>query len=75
LASTFGDAITDPAWRHKPSWYQLSTRDRMIAPENQRAMSGRIKPRRVLTLEASHASLASHPQEVAALIDEAAQQA
>jgi hypothetical protein len=47
----------------------------MIAPENQRAMSGRIKPRRVLTLEASHASLASHPQEVAALIDEAAQQA
>lgn len=75
LASTFGDAITDPAWRHKPSWYQLSTRDRMIAPENQRAMSERIKPRRVLTLEASHASLASHPQEVAALIDEAAQQA
>lgn len=75
LASTFGDAITDPAWRHKPSWYQLSTRDRMIASENQRAMSERIKPRRVLTLEASHASLASHPQEVAALIDEAAQQA
>ncbi len=74
LASTFGDNITDPAWKHKPSWYQLSTRDRMIAPENQKAMSERIKPRRVLSLDASHASLASHPVEVAALIDEAAKQ-
>ena len=72
LASTFGDAVSDPAWRHKPSWYQLSTRDRMIAPENQQAMSARLNARKVITLEAGHASLASHPAEVAALIDEAA---
>jgi pimeloyl-ACP methyl ester carboxylesterase len=72
LAGTFGDAVTDPAWRHKPSWYQVSSQDRMIAPENQQRMSGRMDARKVITLEASHASLASHAAEVAALIDEAA---
>ena len=72
LASTFGDNISDPAWRHKPSWYQISSQDRIIAPENQKAMSARLNARKVITLEAGHASLASHPVEVAALIDEAA---
>lgn len=72
LASTFGNAITEPAWKHKPSWYQISRNDRMISPENQQRMSARLKAKKVITLNASHASLASHPQEVAALIDEAA---
>lgn len=72
LASTFADQVSDPAWRHKPSWYQLSTQDRMIAPANQERMSARMQPRKVLKLDASHASLASRAQEVAALIDEAA---
>lgn len=72
LASTFADQVSDPAWRHKPSWYQLSTEDRMIAPANQERMSARMQPRKVLKLDASHASLASRAQEVAALIDEAA---
>ncbi|KAA5922896.1 alpha/beta hydrolase [Achromobacter xylosoxidans] len=72
LASTFADQVSDPAWRHKPSWYQLSTQDRMIAPANQERMSARMRPRKVLKLDASHASLASRAQEVAALIDEAA---
>ena len=72
LASTFGDNVTDPAWRHKPCWYQISSQDRMIAPDNQKRMSARMEPRRIVTLEASHASLASRPVEVAALIDEAA---
>ncbi|MDX6014178.1 alpha/beta hydrolase [Cupriavidus sp. KK10] len=72
LASTFGDIITTPAWKKKPSWYQISSEDRMIAPENQLKMSARLNPRKVITLAASHASLASKPAEVAALIDEAA---
>ncbi|KRA51972.1 alpha/beta hydrolase [Pseudoxanthomonas sp. Root630] len=72
LAGTFGDAITDPAWKHKPNWYQISSKDRMIAPENQQRMSGRMDARKVITLDASHASLASRAKDVAALIDEAA---
>ncbi|NHF74820.1 alpha/beta hydrolase [Paracoccus xiamenensis] len=72
LASTFGDNVTAPAWKAKPCWYQVSTHDRMIDPENQEMMSGRMNPKRVVHLAASHASLASHPEEIADLIDEAA---
>ncbi|MCU7247990.1 alpha/beta hydrolase [Pseudomonas koreensis] len=72
LASTFGDEITAPAWRSKPSWYQISSEDHMIHPDNQAHMSSRLGAKKVITLKASHASLASHAAEVAALIDEAA---
>ena len=72
LASTFGEAVSDPAWRAKPSWYQISSDDRMIDPANQKAMSDRLGARKIITLDAGHASLASRPVEVAALIDEAA---
>ncbi|MGF6593403.1 alpha/beta hydrolase [Pseudomonas sp. 2835] len=72
LAITFGDTIGDPAWKHKPTWYQLSTRDRMIHPDNQQLMAQRMQPKELLKLDASHASLASRAAEVAALIDRAA---
>ena len=61
-----------PAWKPKPSWYQISSEDRMISPDNERRMADRIGARKVITLAASHVSLASKHAEVAALIDEAA---
>jgi pimeloyl-ACP methyl ester carboxylesterase len=72
LGSTFADPVTDPAWKKKPSWYQVSTEDRMIHPDNERRMAERMNPRRTLELAASHASLASQPTAVCDLIDEAA---
>ncbi|HUZ62434.1 MAG TPA: alpha/beta hydrolase [Acetobacteraceae bacterium] len=72
VASTFADNVTAAAWRKKPSWYQISSEDRMISPENEKWMAGRLGARKTITLKASHASLASMPDEVAALIDEAA---
>ena len=72
LGSTFGDNVTAPAWKKKPSWYQVSTHDRMINPANQHMMSKRMASKRIIELAASHASLASHPEEIADLIDEAA---
>ena len=71
LATTFGDAVTDPAWRKKPVWYQVSSQDHMIAPTNQQRMSARMNARKIITLDASHASLASHPVEISDLIEEA----
>lgn len=71
LASTFGENISQPAWKKKPSWYQISSEDRMIAPDNQKMMSGRLGAKNVITLKASHASLASQPDAVVALIEEA----
>ncbi|MGH8752006.1 MAG: alpha/beta hydrolase [Burkholderiales bacterium] len=75
LGSTFGNNVTAPAWKKKPSWYQISSEDRMIHPDNQKKMSARMNPRKVITLAASHASLASKAEEVAVLIAEAAAQA
>ena len=72
LASTFGDKVTAPAWKKKPYWYQISSEDRMINPKNQKKMSARMNPRKIITLTASHASLASQAVEVSALIDNAA---
>ncbi len=72
VGSTAADSISDPAWKKKPSWYQVSTNDRMIHPDTERQMAERIKPRSTIELDASHASLASQPAAIAALIDQAA---
>ncbi|MEO3976444.1 alpha/beta hydrolase [Streptomyces sp. CAU 1734] len=72
LASTFGDNITEPAWKKKPVWYQVSTGDRMIDPDNERRMAKRMNPRAIIELDASHASLASQPGPVTDLIEKAA---
>lgn len=74
LGSTFGDAVTSPAWRSKPSWYQVSTEDRMIHPDNERRMAERMNPRATIELAASHASLASQPAAIADLIERAARE-
>jgi len=72
VGSTFGDAVSDPAWRKKPSWYQVSTSDRMIHPDTERRLAERMNPRSTIELDASHASLASQPSAIADLIDQAA---
>ncbi|MFI6324411.1 alpha/beta hydrolase [Nonomuraea sp. NPDC050556] len=72
LASTFGNPVTSPAWKAKPTWYQVSSEDRMINPDNERRMAKRMAPRRTIELPASHASLASQPSAVSDLIDTAA---
>ena len=68
----FGDAAGTPAWKTKPSWYQVSDKDLMIPPETEQEMAEHIQPKKIIHLDASHASLASHPKEVVALILEAA---
>src|SRR6478735_2260011 len=34
-------AVSEPAWRSKPSWYLIATEDRMIPPPAQQAMAQR----------------------------------
>ena len=64
-------AITQPAWRAKPSWYLVSTEDKMIPPDAQRAMSRRAGST-VVEVKGSHAVYVSQPQAVADLIERAA---
>lgn len=72
IGSIFWQTISDPAWKKKPTWYQLSRDDRIIPPVTQRRMAERMKPRRTIELDASHASPASQPGAIVDLIDEAA---
>jgi pimeloyl-ACP methyl ester carboxylesterase len=64
-------AITEPAWKSKPSWYLVATSDKMIPPDAQRAMSKRAGAK-VVEINGSHAVYVSQPQAVAQLIAEAA---
>jgi pimeloyl-ACP methyl ester carboxylesterase len=64
-------AVTTPAWRNLPSWYLLTTEDRMIPPAAQHAMSTRAGSS-VTEVAASHSVYVSQPQAVASLIQEAA---
>jgi len=67
-------AISDPAWRSKPSWYLIATADRMIPPPAQRAMSGRAGST-VTEQAGSHSIYLSQPHATVELIKQAAQRA
>ena len=64
-------AISQPAWKKKPSWYLVSTEDKMIPPDAQRAMSKRAGST-VVEVKGSHAVYVSQPLAVASLIEKAA---
>ena len=64
-------AVTQPAWRTKPSWYLVATDDKMIPPPAQRSMSKRAEST-VVEVKGSHAVYVSRPDAVAALIEQAA---
>ena len=64
-------AISEPAWRSKPSWYLVATDDRMIPPPAQQFMSKRAGST-VVEVKGSHAIYVSQPAAVAALIERAA---
>jgi len=68
----FGEEAGEPAWKTKPSWYQVSENDNMIPPETEKEMGGRMQPKKLISISSSHASLASHPEEISDLILEAA---
>ncbi len=66
-----GGPVSNPAWRTKPSWYLVTTEDRMIPPSAQRTMSQRAGST-VVEVAASHSVYVSQPTAVADLIKQAA---
>ena len=64
-------SIDEPAWKSKPSWYLVTTEDKMIPPSAQRFMSKRAGST-VTEVPGSHAVYLSQPAAVAALIERAA---
>src|SRR5438046_6556444 len=74
-AENFKAVITTPAWRSKPSWMLVATKDRTINPDLERWYATRANSHKVEVSGASHSVCVSRPKEVAALIEEAASQA
>jgi len=72
LGDNFKAVITTAAWRSKPSWMLVATKDRTINPDLERWYAERAKSHKVEVSGASHSVYVSRPKEVAALIEEAA---
>jgi pimeloyl-ACP methyl ester carboxylesterase len=53
-----------PAWKQLPTWYQISENDRMIPPAVEHLFAKQMNAT-TISLPASHASLVSHPNEIA----------
>jgi pimeloyl-ACP methyl ester carboxylesterase len=75
FADNFKAVVTAPAWRSKPSWMIVATKDRTINPDLERWYAVRAKSHITEIAGASHSVYASRPKEVAAVIEEAATQA
>jgi pimeloyl-ACP methyl ester carboxylesterase len=72
FADNFKAVITIPAWRTKPTWMIVATKDRTISPDLERWYAARAKSHITEIAGASHSVYASRPKEVAAVIEEAA---
>jgi pimeloyl-ACP methyl ester carboxylesterase len=66
-----GGQVSEPAWRTKPSWYLVTSDDKMIPPAAQRTMAGRAGSTTV-EVAASHSVYVSQPAAVTACIKQAA---
>jgi pimeloyl-ACP methyl ester carboxylesterase len=69
--AAFAAPMTTVAWKTKPSWYIVSTMDRMIPPDAERFMAKRANAK-VTEIKGSHVAFISHPKEVAEVIEAAA---
>ena len=69
--SNFDEKSGSPAWKQLPTWYQISTSDLMIPPAIQQKFAKQMNAT-TISINASHASYVSHPEEIAKLILEAA---
>ena len=60
-----------PAWKQIPTWFQISESDHLIPPDTERLFAKRMNATAV-SVNSSHASLVSHPDQIAELILNAA---
>ena len=73
-ASAFGTKVTNVAWKTKPSWFIVAAKDQAIAPDEERFFAKRMKAT-TTELATSHVPMLSKPNEVAAVIVDAATKA
>ena len=59
------------AWHDKPTFYVISTKDKVLAPEAQKSFAARMKAQ-TTEVAGSHSSLVVHAKQVAEVIEKAA---
>jgi pimeloyl-ACP methyl ester carboxylesterase len=69
--SAFGDVMGAPAWKLLPSWYLVAQNDEALSPDAERQFAARMGATTV-EIPSSHVPMVSHPNEVADLIEQAA---
>jgi pimeloyl-ACP methyl ester carboxylesterase len=69
--SCIGVAVERPLWKDRPSWFLVAEEDRMIAPETQRFMAGRMNAR-TRSHRVDHTPMIAAPGVVVDLILDAA---
>ncbi|MET0660198.1 MAG: alpha/beta hydrolase [Steroidobacteraceae bacterium] len=72
--SAFGAKVSKVAWKQKPAWYIVATQDGAIAPDEERFFAKRMKAT-TTELKSSHVPMLSQPNEVTAVIIDAATKA
>jgi pimeloyl-ACP methyl ester carboxylesterase len=68
------DKVSVAAWKTKPNWYIVASKDRMINPDLERSLAKRMKAT-TLVLNTGHVPMLSQPASVAAFLIKAAQKA
>ena len=66
----FEAPVDTAAWKDKPTFYVITTKDRVIAPEAQKFFADRMKAQ-ITDVAGSHASLVVHAKQVAEVIEKA----
>lgn len=67
-----GAKVTIAAWKTKPSYYIVSSQDRMIPPGDERKFAAKANAVQTVEIKASHAVFISQPSQVAKIIEKAA---
>src|SRR5689334_14617173 len=71
-ASGFTDVMGAPAWKSLPTWYLVAQNDEALPPDAERQFAARMGATTV-EVPSSHVPMVSHPDEVAELIERAAE--
>jgi pimeloyl-ACP methyl ester carboxylesterase len=69
--TAFEAPVDTAAWQDRPTFYVISTKDKVLAPEAQKMFANRMHAQ-TTEVAGSHASLVVHANEVAAVIEKAA---
>ncbi len=70
--SAFTDVMGVPAWKSQPTWYLVASDDEAVPPDAERLFASRMGAT-TIEVPSSHVAMVSHPDEVARLIESAAQ--